>query len=111
MSRIGTDVIQGTMDMMILKTLSLSPLHGYGIAKRIEDISDGVFAVNPGSMLTSLKRLQRAGWISSEWKKTENSRRAKYYALTTAGKRQLERETEGWMVRSAAIGRLLAAEA
>lgn len=111
MSRFSTDVIQGTMDMMILKTLSLAPLHGYGIAQRIEEISDGVFAVNPGSMLTSLKRLERAGWISSEWRQTENSRRAKYYALTRAGERQLELETEGWARRSAAIGRLLAAEA
>jgi len=110
MSQSNTDVIQGTLDMLILKTLSLTPLHGYGITKRIEQVSQGVFKVNPGSLLTSLQRLERAGWLDSEWGQTENSRRAKYYSLTRAGERHLKAETEGWHRRSAAVGRLLGAE-
>ena len=111
MSESNTDVIQGTLDMLILKTLSLAPMHGYGIAKRIEQISRGVFKVNPGSLLTSLKRLERAGWLDSEWRRTENARRAKYYSLTPAGARQLATETADWKRRSGAITRLLSAEA
>ena len=110
MSEQNTDVIQGTLDMLILKTLSLAPMHGYGIGKRIEQISQDVFKVNPGSLLTALKRLERAGWLDSEWQQTENGRRAKYYALTPAGRRQLAVETEDWRRRSAAVGRLLMAE-
>ena len=110
MTQFNTDVIQGTLDMLILKTLSLAPLHGYGIARRIEQVSQSVFKVNPGSLLTSLKRLERAGWLQAEWRQTENSRRAKYYSLTRAGERQLESETEHWNRRSAAVGRLLGAE-
>lgn len=110
MSETNTDVIQGTLDMLILKTLSLAPLHGYGIAKRIEQVSEDVFKVNPGSLMTSLKRLERAGWLESEWRRTENSRRAKYYSLTGAGARRLEHETEQWYRRTAAMGRLLGAE-
>ena len=106
----NTDVIQGTLDMLILKTLSLAPLHGYGIAKRIEQVSRGVFKVNPGSLLTSLRRLERGGWLDSEWRQTENSRRAKYYALTRTGERRLEAETKLWQRRTAAVGRLLGAE-
>lgn len=111
MSQTNTDLIQGTLDVLILKTLSLAPLHGYGIARRIEDVSEGVFKVNPGSLLTALKRLQRAGWLDSEWRQTENSRRAKFYSLTPAGRRQLQRETALWEHRAAAMGRLLGAEA
>jgi transcriptional regulator len=107
----NTDVIQGTLDMLILKTLSLEPLHGYGIGRRIEQISRGVFKVNAGSLLTALHRLERAGWLDDEWRKTENSRRAKYYSLTRAGRRQLELETEGWQRRVTAVARLLKAEA
>jgi transcriptional regulator len=106
----NTDVIQGTLDMLILKTLSLAPMHGYGIAKRIEQVSRDVFKVNPGSLLTALKRLERAGWLDSEWRQTENARRAKYYTLTAAGRRQLAVETDDWRRRSAAVGRLLTAE-
>jgi PadR family transcriptional regulator len=105
-----TDVIQGTLDMLILKTLSLEPMHGFGIARRVEQISRGVFKVNPGSLLTALKRLERAGWLDSEWKETENSRRAKIYTLTRAGRKQLELETADWARRSGAIARLLKAE-
>src|SRR6185369_672012 len=88
----NTDVIQGTLDMLILKTLSLEPLHGFGIARRIEQVSRGVFKVNPGSLLTALKRLERAGWVDAEWRQTESSRRARYYALTKSGRKQLEAE-------------------
>lgn len=111
MSDQNTDVIQGTLDMLILKTLSLEPLHGFGIARRVEQISRGVFKVNPGSLLTALQRLERAGWLDSEWRQTENSRRAKFYALTRAGKKQLEVETADWTRRASAIARLLREEA
>jgi PadR family transcriptional regulator, regulatory protein PadR len=107
----NTDVIQGTLDMLILKTLSLQPLHGFGIARRIEQISRDVFKVNPGSLLVALQRLEREGWIDSEWRTSDKSRRAKYYTLTRAGRKQLESETEHWARRVAAIGRLLKAQA
>jgi transcriptional regulator len=107
----NTDVIQGTMDMLILKTLSLQPMHGFGIARRIEQISRGVFKVNPGSLLTALQRLERAGWLDAEWRDTENSRRAKFYSLTRAGRLQLDVETADWSRRVAAVARLLKAEA
>jgi transcriptional regulator len=105
-----TDIIQGTLDMLILKTLSLGSMHGYGIARRIEQVSRGVFKVNPGSLLTSLHRLERAGWLDDEWRHTDNARRAKYYSLTATGRRQLEVETESWQRRAAAVARLLKAE-
>jgi PadR family transcriptional regulator len=110
MNETNTDVIQGTLDMLILKTLSLQPMHGFGIARRVEQISKGVFKVNPGSLLTALQRLERAGWLDAEWRQTENSRRAKFYALTRAGKKQLDAETADWTRRAAAIARLLKAE-
>lgn len=106
----NTDVIQGTLDMLILKTLSLGPLHGFGIARRIEQISRDVFKVNPGSLLVALQRLERAGWLDAEWRETENSRRAKFYTLTRAGRRQLEVETADWKRRAGAVARLLNAE-
>jgi transcriptional regulator len=96
--------------MLILKTLSLEPLHGFGIGRRVEQISRGVFKVNPGSLLTALQRLERAGLLNAEWRQTENSRRAKFYSLTRAGKKQLEVETADWTRRSGAIARLLKAE-
>ena len=105
-----TDVIQGTLDLLILKTLSLQPMHGFGIARRVQQISRGVFKVNPGSLLTALQRLERSGWIDSEWRQTENSRRAKFYILTRAGRKQLELETADWTRRAGAIERLLKAE-
>ena len=107
MSDQNTDVIQGTLDMLILKTLSLEPMHGFGIARRVEQVSRGVFKVNPGSLLTALQRLERAGWLDSEWRSTENSRRAKFYTLTRAGQKQLEIETAEWGRRAGAIARLL----
>ena len=106
----NTDVIQGTLDMLILKTLSLQPLHGFGIARRIEQISRGVFKVNPGSLLTALQRLERAGWLDADWRDTENARRAKYYALTRAGRKRLDVETADWNRRVSAVARLLKAE-
>ncbi len=111
MDQPNTDVIQGTLDTLILKTLSLEPLHGFGIGRRVEQISRGVFKVNPGSLLTALKRLERAGWLDAEWRDTENSRRAKFYKLTRAGRKQLEVETTDWKRRAGAVARLLDAEA
>ncbi|HVQ15629.1 MAG TPA: PadR family transcriptional regulator [Vicinamibacterales bacterium] len=105
-----TDVIQGTLDMLILKTLSLEPMHGFGITRRVEQISRGVFKVNPGSLLTALNRLERAGWLDAEWRQTANSRRAKYYSLTRAGEKQLEEETANWARRASAVARILKAE-
>jgi len=107
----NTDVIQGTMDLLILKTLSLEPMHGFGIARRIEQISRGVFKVNPGSLLTALQRLERAGWLDAEWRQSDKGRRARYYALTRAGRRQLDAETADWTRRVAAVARLLKTEA
>ena len=106
----NTDVIQGTLDMLILKTLSLEPMHGFGIARRVEQISRGVFRVNPGSLLVALQRLGRAGWLDAEWRRTENGRRAKFYSLTAAGRRQLAVETADWTRRATAVARLLSAE-
>lgn len=106
----NTDIIQGTLDLLILKSLSLQPMHGYGIARRIEQISRGVFKVNPGSLLTALQRLERAGWLDADWRRTENSRRAKFYTLTRAGRKQLDVETADWTRRVSAVARLLKAE-
>ena len=111
MAEQNTDVIQGTLDMLILKTLSLQPMHGFGIARRVEQISRGVFKVNPGSLLIALQRLERAGWLNAEWRQSENARRAKYYELTASGRKQLEFETAEWTRRAAAVARLLKAEA
>ena len=110
MDETNTDIIQGTLDMLILKTLSLQPLHGFGIARRIEQVSRGVFKVNPGSLLTALQRLERAGWLDAEWRQTENSRRAKFYSLTRSGRKQLDVEAADWTRRVTAVARLLKAE-
>jgi transcriptional regulator len=107
---LNTDLIQGTLDMLILKALSLEPMHGFGIARRIEQTSRGVFKVNPGSLLTAFQRLERAGLIDAEWRQTDNARRAKFYELTRAGRRQLEVETSNWTRRASAVARLLKAE-
>src|ERR1700683_3159276 len=111
MNEVNTDVIHGTLYMRVLKTLSLEPMHGFGIARRIERISRGVFKVNPGSLLTAFQRLERAGWLDSEWRQTDNSRRAKFYTLTRAGHKQLEVETADWARRTSAVARLLKTEA
>jgi transcriptional regulator len=105
----STDVIPGTLDMLILKSLSLQPMHGFGVTKRIEHISNGVFKVNPGSLLLAFQRLERAGLIDGEWRMSENNRRARYYRLKRKGRKQLEVETSDWARRVAAIARLLEA--
>ena len=105
-----TDVIQGTLDMLILKSLSLEPMHGFGIARRIEQVSRGVFKVNPGSLLTAFQRLERAGLVDAEWRQTDNARRAKFYRLSRAGRKRLEAETADWTRRAAAVARLLKSE-
>ena len=106
----STDVISGTLDMLILKTLSLAPMHGFGIARRVEQISRGVFKVNAGSLLVALQRLERAGLLDAEWRETENGRRGRFYALTRAGRKQLNVETVAWDRRVTAINRLLRTE-
>ena len=106
----STDVISGTLDMLILKTLSLAPMHGFGIARRVEQISRGVFKVNAGSLLVALQRLERAGLLDAEWRETENGRQGKYYSLTRAGRRQLSVEATEWDRKAAAITRLLRTE-
>jgi transcriptional regulator len=104
-----SDVVQGTLDMLILKSVSLQPMHGFGITQRIEQISNHVFRVNPGSLLVAFQRLERAGLIDAEWKATENNRRAKFYRITAKGRKQLDKETREWEKRAAAIQRLLEA--
>lgn len=106
----STDVIAGTLDMLILKTLSLAPMHGFGIARRVEQISRDVFKVNAGSLFVALQRLERAGWVDAKWGETENGRRGRFYSLTRAGRRQLDAETAAWDRRVGAINRLLRME-
>lgn len=103
------DVVQGTLEMLILKTLALEPMHGWGVAQRIEQVSEGVFRVNPGSLLPALARMERAGRVKSEWRATENNRRAKYYALTARGRKALSAEEQAWSRQAAAIARILEA--
>lgn len=105
----SSDLVQGTLEMLILKTLALEPMHGYGVALRIEQISNGVFRVNPGSLLPALSRMERAGHVKSEWRATENNRRAKYYLLTARGRKALTAETEQWQRQIGAIDRILEA--
>jgi PadR family transcriptional regulator PadR len=104
-----SDLVQGTLHMLILKTLALEPMHGYGIGARLEQISKGVFRVNAGSLVPALRRLERDGMISGEWRVTENNRRAKYYTPTASGRAKLKRETRDWDVQTTAIARILAA--
>lgn len=105
----SSDLIQGTLEMLILKTLALEPMHGYGVVLRIEQISGGVFHVNAGSLLPALSRMERAGRVKSEWRATENNRRAKYYLLTAKGRKALTSETEQWQRQITAIARILEA--
>ena len=102
-------LVQGTLDMLILKTLALEPMHGWGIGQRIDQISGGVFQVNPGSLFPAFRRLERQGLIRAEWGATENNRRAKYYNLTESGRRKLRSETQEWESQAAAIARILRA--
>jgi transcriptional regulator len=103
------DLVQGTLEMLVLKTLALEPMHGYGIALRIEQVSSGVFRVNPGSLLPALSRMERAGRIKGEWRATENNRRARYYMLTEGGRKALREERQQWGRQTAAINRILEA--
>ena len=103
-----SDVLQGTLDLMVLKTLqALGPLHGYGIARRIEQVSEDVLQLNEGTVYTSLLRLQQQGWITSSWGSSENNRKAKFYSITRRGRQQLTRETDDWQRIAGVIGRIL----
>jgi PadR family transcriptional regulator PadR len=101
------DVVQGTVDMLILKACSLEPMHGWGITHRIAQITENVLQVNPGSLYPALERLQDRGWLATEWGTTENSRKAKYYRLTAKGRKQLGLETETWRRMAAAVEAVL----
>ena len=103
------DLLQGTLDLLVLKALALGPLHGLGVSQRIEQITQGAFQVKPGSLFPALHRLEEAGWLKASWGESENNRRAKYYRLTKAGERQLKTETEDWQRISLAIGSALKA--
>jgi PadR family transcriptional regulator PadR len=106
-----SDLVQGTLHMLILKTLALEAMHGYGIGVRLEQISRGVFQVNAGSLFPALRRLERDGLIAGDWRVTENNRRAKYYTLTASGRAKLRRETRDWELQATAIARILQASA
>jgi PadR family transcriptional regulator PadR len=101
------DLLQGTLDLLVLKALAAQPLHGLGVSNRINQITKGTFDVKPGSLFPALHRMEEAGWLKAEWGESENNRRAKFYSLTRAGRRQLETETEDWQRISLAIGSAL----
>jgi PadR family transcriptional regulator PadR len=108
MTELKSDVLQGTLDLMVLKTLqTLGPLHGYGIARRIEQMSEGALYLNQGTIYPALLRLRQRGWIAAEWGASENNRKAKFYSITRRGRRQLDAETENWERVSAVIARVL----
>ena len=104
-----SDLLQGTLDMLILKTLALEPEHGWGIAQRIQQISGGVLSINQGSLYPALYRLEEKGWVATEWGSSDNNRQAKYYSLTRAGRKQLAEEEENWRRLSTAITQVLQA--
>ena len=105
----SADLVQGTLDMLILKTMAREPLHGYGIGLRIQQVSRGVFQVNPGSLFPAFRRLEREGLVKADWRASENNRRAKYYILTEQGRKKLTQDTREWETRTSAIARILAA--
>ena len=107
MARDNVDLLQGTLDVLILKTLAAGAMHGWGIAQRIQQVSKDVLQVQQGSLYPALHRLEQQGWIEAEWRPSENNRRAKYYSLTRAGGKQLEEETANWERLSAAIRQIL----
>jgi transcriptional regulator len=107
MPKDNLDLLQGTLDLLVLRTLAAGTMHGWGISQRIQQLSDDVLRVNQGSLYPALYRLEREGWIASEWGASENNRRARFYTLTRAGRRQLEQETENWKRLAAAVGRIL----
>ena len=102
-----TDLVQGTLDLLILKTVALQPMHGWAVAQRIRQVSGNVLQVNQGALYPALHRLEQQGWIQAEWGESENNRRAKYYSLTKAGKKYLQKEEANWQRLSAAIGLVL----
>ena len=102
-----SDLLQGTLDLLILKTLDLEPIHGWGISQRIQQVSESVLQVNQGSLYPALHRLEEQGWIASSWKTSENNRQAKYYELTRRGRKQLVEEKDNWLRLSAAVGRIV----
>jgi transcriptional regulator len=102
-----TDALRGSLDLLVLKTLSLAPMHGWGISQRVQQISDGVLEVNQGSLYPALQRLEKAGLITSDWDTTDNNRRARYYRLTASGRRALGRELESWRRFSAGLEAVL----
>jgi PadR family transcriptional regulator PadR len=104
------ELLQGTLDVLILNTLAVAPLHGVGIARRIEQVTRGTFLVKPGSLFPALHRMEDAGWVSASWGETASGRRAKFYQLSRAGRRQLEKETARWGRASLAVNRALGAE-
>jgi PadR family transcriptional regulator, regulatory protein PadR len=104
------DLLQGTLDLLILKTLALGPMHGWGISQRIQQISEDVLRVNQGSLYPALHRLEAAGWVAAEWGASENNRQAKFYRLTRSGAKQLREETEQWERIAGAVARILAVE-
>ena len=106
----SSDLLQGTLDVLILRSLALEAMHGWGIAQRIQQVSKDVLQIGQGSLYPALHRLEHRGWIEAEWGESENNRRAKFYSLTKAGKKQLEVETEEWNRRASAIARLMKAE-
>jgi transcriptional regulator len=101
------DLLQGTLDLLILRTLDLGPMHGWGISQRIQQVSEDVLRVNQGSLYPALQRLETAGWLSSEWGASENNRQARFYRLTKAGQRQLKAETESWARMTEAVAKVL----
>lgn len=107
MSKPKSDLLQGTLDLLVLKTLDLQPMHGWGIAQRIQQVSESVLQVNQGSLYPALHRLEEQGWIESSWAVSENNRQAKYYELTRLGRKQLSEETENWHRLSTAVGRIV----
>jgi PadR family transcriptional regulator PadR len=102
-----SDLLQGTLEMLVLKALSLEPMHGWGIGNRIDQLSRGVFRVQQGSLYPALQRMLRRGWIRAEWRTSENNRRARYYSLTASGRRRLQKESATWERVSAAISGIL----
>ncbi|HMV49801.1 MAG TPA: PadR family transcriptional regulator [Blastocatellia bacterium] len=109
MAKKKADLLQGTLDLLILKTLVLEPMHGWGISQRIQQTSQGVLNVNQGSLYPALYRLEEQGWIKASWDVSDNNRQAKYYELTRAGRKQLEEETKNWERLSTAVAQVLAA--
>ena len=107
MAKPRTDLLQGTLDLLVLKTLGLGPQHGWGIAQRIQQVSDDVLQVNQGSLYPALHRLEEQGWIAAEWGTSDSNREAKFYRLTRTGQRQLQVETDNWARLSSAVGRIL----